>query len=187
MRLIIIFLFIVLAGFTKASDPVDFNPDLLSKVLKRQYKLLDFSMIEISTKENTQKSVDILGKYFKLQSNSGKVDTFYVYIGRVLSCRAGGCANPIQNNILFESEYFDYFIVFNSAKTVEAVRVYNYQASHGQEVSAPGWLKQFVGYGGQERLVVGREIDAISGATISADGITMDLQTRCREIRKFLD
>ncbi|MCF8392078.1 MAG: FMN-binding protein, partial [Bacteroidales bacterium] len=89
------------------------------------------------------------------------------------------------NSLRVESEYFDYFILFDAAKTVELVRVFNYQASHGQEVTAPGWLRQFVGYGGQEGLVVGREIDAISGATISADGITMDLQKRCRDIRKF--
>ncbi|MCK4920537.1 MAG: FMN-binding protein [Bacteroidales bacterium] len=61
--------------------------------------------------------------------------------------------------------------------------MHNYQATHGQEVTSPGWLKQFVGYDGIKSLVVGREIDAISGATISADAITMNLQRRIRFVR----
>ena len=101
-----------------------------------------------------------------------------------MSCRSGICSNPADNNSEFESEYFDYFIIFNSEKVVESVRVYNYQATHGQEVSSPGWLRQFVGYMGKQSLTVGNEIDAISGATISANAITHDIQLRTLEILK---
>lgn len=183
MRLIIFIVFIIISGELNASEPVDFNPKLLSKVLKRQFDFTDFKLQEIIQSGNTFITSDNQGKYFKFQSSYDSTDILYVYIGRVLSCRTGGCQNPTYNPFITESEYFDYFIIFNSEKTVEAVRVYNYQATHGQEVTASGWLKQFAGYDGKESLIVGREIDAISGATISADAITMDLQIKSRIIK----
>ena len=183
MRLFIFIVIIIISGELNASEPVEFNPKLLSKVLKRQFNLTDYNLYEIFQSGITHSTSDNQGKYFKLQSTYDSTDFFYLYIGRILSCRTGSCGNPALSTLNTESEYFDYFIIFNSKKTVEAVRVYNYQATHGQEVTAPGWLKQFVGYEGIESLVVGREIDAISGATISADAITMDLQRRIRIVR----
>ena len=41
-----------------------------------------------------------------------------------------------------------------------------------------GWLNQFIGYDGTKTLRVGKEIDSISGATISAYGITTDIQQK---------
>jgi len=66
------------------------------------------------------------------------------------------------------------------------VRVFNYQATHGQEVSAKGWLRQFDGYDGSTVLKVGKDIDAISGATISVYGITRDVQERTRLLARII-
>lgn len=77
-------------------------------------------------------------------------------------------------------EYFDYFILFDSNLGVKKIRVYNYQATHGHEVGGKGWLKQFVGYKGDEKLEYGKNIDSISGATISANAITYNVQESCR-------
>jgi hypothetical protein len=38
-----------------------------------------------------------------------------------------------------------------------------------------GWLSQFVGFSGQEKLVYGKDIQAISGATISANAMNDDI------------
>ncbi len=45
---------------------------------------------------------------------------------------------------------------------------------------AKGWLKQFTGYDGSDTLEVGKNVDAISGATISVYGITLDVQMKTR-------
>ncbi len=49
-------------------------------------------------------------------------------------------------------------------------------ATHGQEITARGWLKQFIGYNGSESLKVDKNIDTISGATISVYAITSDIK-----------
>ena len=77
-------------------------------------------------------------------------------------------------------EYFDYFIIFDETLVVKKIRVFNYQATHGHEVGGNGWLKQFIGYDGQEKLEYGKNIDSISGATISANAITYNVQESCR-------
>lgn len=109
----------------------------------------------------------------------------YIYAGRVNSCRQGGCSNPVETLTIETPEYFDYLIVFDAGLSVQLVKVYNYQATHGQEVSNKGWLKQFQGYDGSRSLTVGKSIDGISGATVSVYGITTDIQEKTRLLRQI--
>ena len=41
---------------------------------------------------------------------------FLAYVGRVYSCRAGGCSIQMLNDPEGEYEYFDYFILFDSQR-----------------------------------------------------------------------
>ena len=82
-------------------------------------------------------------------------------------------------------EYFDYFILFDITKTVQIVKVFNYQASRGHEITAKGWLKQFIGHDGSESLQVDKNIDAVSGATISAYAITADVNMKTSLLKKL--
>jgi hypothetical protein len=111
----------------------------------------------------------------------------YIYVGRVNSCRSGGCSSPTSQPMNLETtEYFDYLIVFDSNVSVQQVKVYNYQATHGQEVANKGWLKQFQGYDGKRSLTVGKSIDAISGATVSVYSITDDIQDKTKLLKKLI-
>jgi Na+-translocating ferredoxin:NAD+ oxidoreductase RnfG subunit len=83
-------------------------------------------------------------------------------------------------------EYFDYFVLFNEVGHVELVRVFNYQATHGQEITIKGWLKQFVGYTGDADLIVGNNVDHIAGATISTNAISVDVEYRTRLLKEEL-
>lgn len=66
---------------------------------------------------------------------------------------------------------FRFFLLTGLDKATEMVRVVNYISDHGGEISSKKWLGQFVGYKGGE-LKYGEDIQAISGATISARSIT---------------
>lgn len=103
------------------------------------------------------------------------------------SCRAGGCSNPaLSASGLETSEFFDYFVVFEDDIAVQQVRIFNYQATHGQEVTNKGWLKQFQGYNGERQLNVGKNIDAISGATVSVYAITNDIQEKTHLLKQVI-
>jgi len=77
-------------------------------------------------------------------------------------------------------------VAFDSNLLVQYVKVYNYQATHGQEITNKGWLKQFQGYDGSRSLTVGKSIDAISGATVSVQGITTDIQEKTRILKQMV-
>lgn len=128
----------------------------------------------------------VQGKFFRISQTSAKKNAKYAYVGRVNSCRQGGCSNPHLSLTVETPEYFDYVIVFDDKPAIQLVSVYNYQATHGQEVSTRGWLKQFQGYSGEKTLVVGKSIDGISGATVSVHGITADVQEKVRILKKII-
>lgn len=74
-------------------------------------------------------------------------------------------------------DYFDYFVVYSMELEVLEVAVTAYRSTHGAGICQKKWLRQFKGYmGGQ--LSLGKEIDAVSGGTLSATSLVNDMQ-RC--------
>ena len=173
--------FIALYG----NSSINYQCKALLKVLEKN-GINSFSVIsEIPVDENIIKEYKLHGKFFEIQSDVSQYK--YIYTGRVNSCRAGGCSVSGNTPEDGQSEYFDYFILFDIEKTVQLVKVYNYQASHGQEITAKGWLKQFQGHDGSKSLQVDKNIDAISGATISVYAITHDVEVRTAMLLHDLD
>lgn len=167
-------LFVFLLGLS-GTDIIDYSPKALQKALKN-YNV--HSMENLTPIRNVNQ---LNGKLFAIE---GQNKLKYVYVGRVNSCRAGGCNAEIPVGEDIRSEYFDYFVLFTEEKTVLQVEVFNYQATHGYEITAKGWLKQFVGYTANKPLKVGNEIDAISGATISVYAICNDIETVTKVLSK---
>ena len=152
----------------------------IKKTVKKQFGIQEFFLQEKDGLTNPYSDSEIL---------SVKTDTFvigYVFVRRVNSCRMGGCSIS-RGDLADEFEYFDYYLVTNSVGRVLNVKVFNYQATHGHEVMSKGWLKQFVGFDGTQNLVYGKDIQAISGATISAKSIIEDIQNAEAQIKNMLD
>lgn len=162
---------------TFAQSDVNYKHKALIKALQKA-GIKDMSVVEeISVPDSVITVNQIKGKYFLIKENN--VSQYqYIYIGRVNSCRAGSCSISNEKPKEGNSEYFDYYILFDQNKTVQTVKVFNYQATHGHEITAKGWLKQFIGHDGSESLQVDKNIDAISGATISVYAITLDVETK---------
>lgn len=155
---------------------IDYSPRLLHKEISTLFRDKDYRMTELPVGSSTEGNSHINGKFFNIESVEGEDIT--VYIGRVNSCRSGGCPDQSGTTMDMQPEYFDYFVLFDSRKTVKLVRVFNYEATHGQEVTIKKWLDQFVGYDGATPLRVGKEIDGISGATISVSAIVSDVKEK---------
>ncbi|WP_319589741.1 FMN-binding protein [uncultured Draconibacterium sp.] len=164
-----------------AQSEVNFQPKALVKTLEKS------GIEELSGVEELALPDDACtskGKYF-LVTKKNENAYRYIYIGRVNSCRAGGCSVEHESVETLDSEYFDYYILFDDHKTVKAVNVFNYQATHGYEITAKGWLKQFIGFNGSDSLKVDKNIDAISGATISVYAITADVENKTALLKKL--
>jgi len=158
--------------------PINYNHKKIYKEVGKFLELEQPEIEEIYLPDSIIRKNHIQGKYYHVSNKNYSSNYHYIYIGRVNSCRAGGCSISMDPNEDFNTEYFDYFILYDSDCSVELVKVFNYAATHGHEVSARGWLKQFAGYNGTDTLEVGKNVDAISGATISVYGITLDVQMK---------
>jgi hypothetical protein len=69
-------------------------------------------------------------------------------------------------------EEFDYMIVYNADLTMTDLRILVYRSEFGYQVSAKGWLKQFLDQPVGTEYTYGQNIDAISGATFSGKSLT---------------
>lgn len=155
--------------------------DLENKSLRKELAKLEETEPSAWKEMVVAEPYRVEGKFFR-SGDSGQHK--YLYAGRVKTCRQGGCSAssglPSVN-----SEFFDYFILYEGNMAVSLVKIYNYEASHGQEVMNKGWLKQFRRYDGSQALTVGKTIDAISGATISVYALTNDIQEKTSILKKM--
>ena len=151
---------------------VNFEKPLRTE-LKRFIPTGEYSLSEIKTPEKFK----IDGNFYRIES---KVDTKvkFIYTGRVITSR-GNSKNET-------SDYFDYFIIYNSKQEVEKIRIFNFRSSHGEAITSSGWLKQFSGHSPKNTLRVGKNIDAISGATISVNNLTFDVQSKTAILAEIL-
>ncbi len=174
---LIICLFII--QFLSAKE-LDYLPRPLEKELLKKWGIMANELVEINSL-----SAQLIkeGKFFKVEQAGGFEG--YVFIGRIFSCRAGGCSNNSSLATVSNSEYFDAYIIYNTNRTIESLRVFNYQATHGHEITSKGWLKQFIDFNGDKSLSVGKDIDAISGATISVHAITDEINYITEIIREY--
>ncbi|MBL4560628.1 MAG: FMN-binding protein [Labilibaculum sp.] len=75
-----------------------------------------------------------------------------------------------------KNDYFDYMILFNENLEIQKVVVLIYRSSYGGEIMAKSWLKQFIGKVKGEKMEFEKDIDGISGATISAPSMAKGIK-----------
>ena len=155
----------------------------ISREILQKFKVREFNLKKLAITPGGGEGNESRGAFFGILTGDSLIG--YLYTGRVNSCRKGGCSGPDNGDRPGEHEFFDYFTLFGQNKTVVQVVVHNYEATHGQEITAKGWLRQFTGYDGGRPLKPGKDIDAISGATISVQGIVEDISEQCAALRKF--
>ena len=164
-------------------EKIDYKPKMLLKEISNLPSGKEYQLNELVHPGITTDTYDLKGKFFEIICNDNKIYT--AYVGRVNCCRAGGCSNLVTIDFDGEFEYFDYFILYDSQNRIVTTRVYNYEATHGAEITAKGWLNQFSGFDGTKNLRIGKEVDAISGATISVFGLVADIQEKTELLRRF--
>lgn len=87
------------------------------------------------------------------------------------TCEDGQTGYYVLTSAMGRFESFQYLVVYEKDFTVKAVEVLNYASQYGAEICNRKWLRQFVGYR-EGTLVYGKDIQSVSGATISARSIT---------------
>lgn len=184
LKKLIIFSFLfplwLLTTGTHESEFIKTPYSRISKTVKKRMGInnCQLSRIEYITDSFSQSNV------FLVHSDSNVIG--YVYLSRVSSCRKGGCTAQYDTEVV-EFEYFDYYLLTDSKGSIISVKIFNYQATHGHQVMSRGWLKQFIGYNGSRSLEYGNDIQAISGATISATTLMHDVEDAATIIKSLIE
>lgn len=162
---------------------IDMNNKMFLREVQTLFLATPDDMVRLENADNPAGSPQ--GTFFRID---GKGKKGYAWVGRVYGCRSGGCSDTPKKagNADIGAEYFDYFILYDTDARVQSVRVFNYQATHGHGIMSKGWLKQFNGYSGDKKLDPGKNVDAISGATISVRAISADIEQRTLSLRQIL-
>jgi len=134
----------------------DWDERLESKVksaVSLAFGIEDFRIKPFSM-DGRNKPAFMTDRFFSIESLGSTLG--YIYVAQA----------PSMKNI------FDYLIAFDTNLTIVKAKILIYREQHGRQIGARRWLDQFVGHSTGDRLVLGDNIDAISGATISATSMT---------------
>jgi hypothetical protein len=81
---------------------------------------------------------------------------------------------------------FDIGLVYTINSDILLVKVLAYREDHGGEVGSKRWLKQFIGLGADDPIVLNEDIQGISGATISCESATNGTREATRFLNKLI-
>lgn len=141
--------------------PEKISPRLQQKLYKAVLTTFETEAFELKLVETD------LGEDSLYRIESGESLLGYAYLGKAPSMK----------------DVFDYVVLFNPDVSVKKAKVLLYRENHGRQIGSQRWLKQFIGKSTAETLEYGSDIDAISGATISAKSMTMAVN----EVLKRMD
>ncbi|PCJ63892.1 MAG: hypothetical protein COA58_14775 [Bacteroidetes bacterium] len=152
---------------TSAVATYSYLPDYLSKKMNRH-------LVKIYGRDLTYKEIS-LNDSLTLNHQAFRIlkdDTLsgFSIITRALGCQIGGCDKPAKDTTSFEQFFF--VTAFDKHKNIKRVRILEYTSNHGYQIASRGWLKQFEK---GKSFQVGKNIDVISGATISVNSITQNV------------
>lgn len=146
-------------------------PQKISKKVKKEIALV-FGIEEFSTNMMTISSeVNLLlptkineDNLFEIRQNEKLIG--YFYVGKAPS----------------KTDQFDYMVTFDAELNVRKAKVLIYREDYGNEIGSKRWLKQFIGKSSDDNLKYGQNVDAISGATISANSMTFAMNNLLQTI-----
>lgn len=155
------FYILVLISFQLSAQ----SPRLLKKATKLIEKTYAVDDIQLKHKEFQTNSV--VGDFYKIIDSNQLLG--YAFIGTAPS----------------KTDTFEYLVVFDSSLVIKKVNVLVYREDYGGEIGSNRWLRQFVGKARGTDLAVGKNIAAISGATISVYSMTNAVNQLLNEMNKF--
>lgn len=135
----------------------------LSKVFETEQ--FDLQPIKVASALNAELPQKITGENL-YQISIQKQSVGYVFFDHAMS----------------KTAQFDYLVIFNKDLTVRQTKILVYREEYGGEIGSKRWLSQFEGKSGDETLTYQKNIDAISGATISARSMTMAMNNLLKTI-----
>ena len=119
---------------------------------------------------------------YRLTSNEEPMG--FMILNKAYSCKVGGCSawSPGGNQDNYEPFY--YVVIVQPDLTINQIKIIEYYSEYGYEITSKRWLAQFIGKSGCN-LAYNKQIDGISGATISVKSMIYDVNSTCKMMEKL--
>ena len=85
-------------------------------------------------------------------------------------------AYALMDNVLGKSMPITFLVILNNEGNILATELIKYREAYGGEVGNKNWLAQFTYFSDTTDFKVGKNIDGISGATISVNSLSKGIQ-----------
>jgi Na+-translocating ferredoxin:NAD+ oxidoreductase RnfG subunit len=85
-------------------------------------------------------------------------------------------AHAFLDNVKGKSMPITFIVIMNVDGSIKNSSIIKYREAYGSEISNKCWLQQFIGKNNDSKYEIGKEIDGITGATISAHSVSKGIR-----------
>jgi len=82
----------------------------------------------------------------------------------------------LLDNVIGKTQPISFLVILDGQGDVQSVQVIKYRESHGGEVTNQNWLNQFINLNAKSGYLPGKDIDGISGATLSVNALSKGIR-----------
>ena len=160
------FYLILLGGFLSGGSPIR---DATEKYIISQFD------VDVSINMHTLK----LDTELKALVQNRVKQRFYrdeLYYWTISNNNGTTIAYAIMDNVLGKAMPITFLVILNNDGRIINSEVIKYREAYGGEVGNKNWLAQFTHFSDTSDFKLGKNIDGISGATISVNSLTKGIQ-----------
>lgn len=156
----IIYIFTIIANLTLAGEISDRTELTIREYFGSDMNLLKYKIdLPLDIRNDIQK--ECRQKFF----------SDYIYVWKI-DGKDSSEHFAVLDNVLGKTQPITFLVIFNSDGVIVKTSVIKYREQHGGSVQESYWLNQFLGFDEKSEMELGKNIDSISGATISSNSMT---------------
>lgn len=139
----------------------------VEQILSSNFEQADFEMHKIQLSKSNIKKIE--GKVHQ------KFFDNYVYVWKIIKGESV-VAVAILDNVYGKALPITFLTAFSKSGQILFTEIIKYREQYGGSVKSKKWLKQFESKNSHSDFDVGKDIQGISGATISVNSVTKGIQ-----------
>jgi len=151
----------------------------INKRLDKYFEHQDYHKQEFRIEDSLS---DKSNSYFYKVTSQDKSKNAIMVMTIANGCRIGGC--DVEHEESEEFEQFYLFSLFDESGRLIELRILDYQSEYGYQVTSKWWLKLFI-KNWKQSFYYGKNIDAISGATVSVKSMIREMNLLQKIISQY--
>jgi len=115
-----------------------------------------------------------------------KFHSAFVYFYKILN-EDKNVAYAILDNVYGKSLPITFLVLFDLKGNIISSHIVKYREQYGGAVKNKNWNDQFIGRNSESSFEIGKNIDSISGATISVNSVSKGIKKLALLIKEIID